>query len=72
MKLNIYDHKEIVKTYETNEYEIMFGTVEDLIDAAKLDTIENGTDAELVIAASHLVSTSMGTVKDLLKIKKTT
>lgn len=67
MKLNIYNHKEIVKTYEADAYEIMFGTVEDLIDAAKLDTIENGSDAELVVAATNLVTTSMGTVKDLLK-----
>ena len=67
MKLNIYDHKNIVKTYETDAYEVMFGTVEDLIDAAKLDTIEHGSDAEIVIAATNLVTTSMGTVKELLK-----
>lgn len=67
MKLDIYDHKTVVKTYETDTYEIMFGTVEDLINAAKLDTIENGSDAEIVVAATNLVTTSMGTVKDLLK-----
>lgn len=67
MKLNIYDHKEVIKTYEANEYELMFGTVEDMIDAAKLDKIESGTDAEIVMAATNLVTTSMGTVKDLLK-----
>lgn len=67
MKLDIYDHKTVVKTYETDTYEIMFGTVEDLINAAKLDTIEKGSDAEIVVAATNLVTTSMGTVKDLLK-----
>lgn len=67
MKLDIYDHKNVVKTYETDTYEIMFGTVEDLINAAKLDTIENGSDAEIVVAATNLVTTSMETVKDLLK-----
>ena len=67
MKLNIYDHKEVIKTYEANEYELMFGTVEDMIDAAKLDKIESGTDAEIVVAATNLVTTSMDTVKDLLK-----
>mgnify|MGYP007122111695 FL=1 len=67
MKLDIYDHKNVVKTYETDAYEIMSGTVEDLIDAARLDTIENGSDAEIVVAATNLVTTSMGTVKDLLK-----
>lgn len=67
MKLNIYDHKKVIKTYEANEYELMFGTVEDMIDAAKLDKIESGTDAEIVMAATSLVTTSMDTVKDLLK-----
>lgn len=67
MKLNIYEKKSIVKTYEADEYELMFGTVEDMIDAAKLDKIESGTDAEIVMAATSLVTTSMDTVKDLLK-----
>ena len=67
MKLNIYEKKSIVKTYEASEYELMFGTVEDMIDAAKLDEIESGTDAEIVVAATNLVTTSMDTVKDLLK-----
>ena len=67
MKLNIYEKKSIVKTYEADEYELMFGTVEDMIDAAKLDKIESGTDAEIVMAATNLVTTSMDTVKDLLK-----
>lgn len=67
MKLNIYEKRSIVKTYEASEYEIMFGTVEDIIDAAKLDKIETGTDAEIVIAATNLVTSSMDTVKDLLK-----
>ena len=67
MKLNIYEHKEVIKNYEADEYELMFGTVEDMIDAAKLDKIESGTDAEIVMAATNLVTTSMDTVKDLLK-----
>ena len=67
MRLNIYEKKSIVKTYEASEYELMFGTVEDLINAAKLDTIESGSDSEVVVAATNLVTHSMGTVKDLLK-----
>ncbi len=67
MKLNIYDKRTVVKTYEASAYEIMFGTVEDIIDAAKLDKIESGTDAEIVMAATNLVTSSMDTVKDLLK-----
>lgn len=40
MKLNIYkDQKTIEKTYEVDEYDIMYGTVEDIFDV--LDGIED-------------------------------
>lgn len=46
LRLNIYKtekgKREIVKTYTTNDYEIMFGTVEDIIDALELDKITSG------------------------------
>ena len=37
LKLNIYNKKEIVKTYTAETYDLMFGTVEDLIDLINLD-----------------------------------
>ena len=43
LKLNIYKSengvKRIEKTYTANDYEIMFGTVEDIIDSLELDKI---------------------------------
>lgn len=40
MKLNIYkDQKTVEKTYEVDEYDIMYGTVEDIFDV--LDGIED-------------------------------
>lgn len=43
LKLNIYKIengvKTIAKTYTANDYEIMFGTVEDIINALELDKI---------------------------------
>lgn len=43
LHLNIYKTengvKTIEKTYKTNDYEIMFGTVEDIINALELDKI---------------------------------
>lgn len=43
LKLNIYKVKNgartIEKTYTANDYEIMFGTVEDIINALELDKI---------------------------------
>lgn len=43
LRLNIYKvengAKTIEKTYTANDYEIMFGTIEDIIDALELDKI---------------------------------
>jgi len=48
MKLNVYkNQKEIEKTYEVDEYDIMYGTVEDVFDV--LDGIEDmKTDGEIL------------------------
>lgn len=67
MKLNIYNHKEIVKTYEADAYDLMFGTVEDLAAAINLDKLETGTDAEIIKMIGGLVINSMDTVRELLK-----
>lgn len=46
MKLNIWkNQKEIEKTYEVREYDIMFGTVDDLLDI--LDEAKTGTEEEI-------------------------
>jgi hypothetical protein len=67
MKLNIYEKKKIVKTYEAETYDLMFGTVEDVASAVKLDELKTGEDVEIIRMVGNLVLTSMGTVKDLLK-----
>lgn len=67
MKLNIYNKKEIVKTYEVDTYDLMFGVLEDVADAIKLDELKTGTDVEIIKMVGNLVITSMGTVKELLK-----
>ena len=67
MKLNIYEKKKVVKTYETDSYDLMFGTLEDVASAVKLDELETGSDVELVKMVGNLVIHSMDTVKDLLK-----
>lgn len=67
MKLNIYEKKQIVKTYEVDTYDLMFGVLEDVADAIKLDELKTGTDVEIIKMAGNLVLNSMGTVKDLLK-----
>lgn len=50
MKLNVYkNQKEIEKTYETDAYDLMYGTVEDLFEL--MDDVEDMKDEmELVTA----------------------
>lgn len=67
MKLNIYEKKKIVKTYEADTYDLMFGTVEDVAAAVKLDNLKDGTDVEIIKMIGNLVLSSMDTIKDLLK-----
>ena len=67
MKLNIYDKKKIVKTYEVDTYDLMFGTVEDVANAIDLDSLKTGSDVEIIKMVGKLVMSSMDTVKNLLK-----
>jgi len=67
MKLNVYKKKQIVKTYEVDTYDLMFGVLEDVADAIKLDELKTGSNAEIIKMAGDLVLNSMDTVKDLLK-----
>ena len=67
MKLNIYNKREVVKTYEADTYDLMFGTIEDVAEAIDLDSLKTGTDVEIIKMAGKLVLTSMDTIKDLLK-----
>lgn len=67
MKLNIYENKKIIKTYEVDAYDLMFGTVEDVANAIDLDSLNSGSDVEILKMVGKLVMSSMDTVKNLLK-----
>lgn len=67
MKLNIYKNKEIVKTYETEQYDLMFGTVEDLMTIFDVDSLKTGSDVELIKLVSNSLPKCMNIVKPLLK-----
>lgn len=67
IKLNIYNKKEIVKTYTTNSYDIQFGTVEDLINLIDLDILKSNDDFELIKMVGIIVSDGFDIVKQLLK-----
>ena len=67
LKLNIYEKKKVIKTYTTETYDLMFGTVEDLVDLVDLDKLENGTDAEIIKLVGNVVIKGMNIIKPLLK-----
>ena len=50
LNFNIYDKKEITKTYTAETYDLMFGTVEDLLDVIDIDNIQASNKAELLKA----------------------
>lgn len=68
LTLNIYDAGKVVKTYTANEFDLMFGTVEDLIALVDLDAFGgNADDKAFVAAALKVVVNGFDHVKDLLK-----
>lgn len=67
MKLNIYENKKVKKTYESDTYDLMFGTLEDVAGAINLDKLQTGSNAEIIKTAGDFVVHSMDTVKNLLK-----
>ena len=67
MKINVYKNRKIEKTYTADTYDLMFGTLEDISDAVKIDDLKTGSDTEILGAVINLLKNSMGTVKDLMK-----
>lgn len=67
LKLNIYEKRKIVKTYTAETYDLMFGTVEDLLNIIDIDNIQTGDKTELIKAVAKVLAHSMDIVKPLLK-----
>ena len=67
LKLNVYKNKEIEKTYSTNDYEVMYGTVEDLLDLLDLEALTNTADQDsLITALSRLMKSRQEVINPLL------
>lgn len=67
LKLNIYNKKEIAKTYTNDTYDLMFGTVEDFLELVNVDEMKTGTDAEIIMLVGKAIPKGMGTIKSLFK-----
>ena len=67
MRLNVYEKRRVVKTYEADSYDLPFGVIEDVADVINLDQLETGSNAELIKIAGGVVLRCKDTVKDLMK-----
>ena len=67
LKLNIYNRKEIVKTYEAESYDLTFGVVEDLINLVDLEKLNLDDNNEVIKEAGKIVLGGMDIIKPLYK-----
>lgn len=67
MKLNIYENKKIIKTYEADTYDLMYGTVTDIVKVLDLDKLKNGKDEEILDVIMQLLMGGLDAVNNLLK-----
>lgn len=64
LKLNIYKtQSEIEKSYTTQDYAVMYGVVEDLLDALDLEALTNADNTDGVVSA---VSRILRSRKDVI------
>ncbi|MCF0231354.1 MAG: hypothetical protein HUJ63_03585 [Enterococcus sp.] len=67
MKLDIYEKKKVVKTYEAESYDLMFGTVEDVMTMFNVDSLKSGSQTEIINMVATILPKCINTVKPLLK-----
>lgn len=68
LTLNIYGKdRTIEKTYKANDYEIMHGTVEDLLDAVDLEAMTGADRTSMIAAVSRLLNARKDIIYPLIK-----
>lgn len=69
LKLNIYDGKKIVKTYETNDFTLTTGVCEDILNTIDIDKLTGGKldDKALGIEVIKIVAKSFSKFKPFLQ-----
>lgn len=68
IKLNIYgEGRKIEKTYIKNDYDVMMGVCEDLLDALDLEALTGNNRDGMIAAASRLIRARKDVVYPLLK-----
>ena len=66
-RLNIYRGKEIEKTYVTQDADIMFGVVEDLLDALDIEALTGNDKDNMMAAVAKLIRARKEVIYPLLK-----
>ena len=67
IKLNVYRGREIEKTYITKDADIMFGVVEDLLDALDLEALTGDDKDNMMAAVAKLIHARKDVIYPLLK-----
>lgn len=67
LSLNIYKNRKVEKTYEVENYDLMFGTVEDILTIFDVDDLKNGSDVEIIKMVTNALPKCIDIVKPLLK-----
>lgn len=68
IKLNIYDkNRKVEKTYVKDDYNVMMGVCEDLLDALDLEALTGSDRGDMIAAAARLIRTRKDVVYPLLK-----
>ena len=65
LKLNIYNGKVIEKTYITDTYDLMYGTIEDVLNVIDLDKIDKSVElGKMIIRLLPLIKPFLKDVLD--------
>lgn len=69
LTLNVYDGKKVVKTYKANDFTLMTGTCEDIINMVDIDKLTSGklNDQQLGIEIVKVVAKSFNKFKPFLQ-----
>ena len=67
MKINIYNKKEIIKTYEADTYNLTFGVVEDFLELVKVDKLESMNKEDITMLLIKAIPNSLPVFRELLK-----
>ena len=71
LKLNVYNRKEIEKTYVANDFELTTGVCEDLLELINIDMFEGGlealSDESKIAEVLRTITGGINVFKDMLK-----